>query len=920
MALVRKDQNSFPGHTSSWYPGLAMARFGRSRPSRLTPLLDIAPDRGGIDSFGSAAVGLAAAARGGVRVLDTWVLPVSAFREAVRTALPPGHDPASLLRVIDRPVGIARTAHARDALLRGNLSRPLAAELGSFWTEVGAEAPWGLMVSASPTIDDDSLATAAGFDVVVVRGVRSQVGLLHAVRFVWSSVLAEDTLLTLRRNRARNVAVAVMLQLLPVTAASGTLLVHPTTTGRGPESRRRPTRGARPSAVPVPANGVLHCSLGLGAPVVDGTCARDVARLSTDGRLLDEWTAQKHLSLVGGRTGAVFADTDPDDAVRFSVSPRAAKALSEVQRRVLEVTPSRTVVDFVATPAGAIHATAVRRVDGSGYPAGGEPDTVWGSIGIEDDLPGPVTPLTRSLLHRFVDSRARRILAGAGSRVARGARITASVHGRAYLNLSALLPALAHLPGITARELSTGLGGPTEEALRAQVDRRRSDLSLLALPMASARLIAWQRSLSGRVRRFERVSDKQRRWHTQMDLAILPDDSLLGTLRDLGERIDAGASLLLESSLATLSAHLSLRTALKRSMPMSAARVARMVASGIGGLPSVEPALALAPVIAIAQKDASAKEALLSGAVAVLADLPHGPTRRAVGQYLEAFGDRGPREFDLSVPRWAEEPRNLLCLVAAGLRHEPSDPDAALSYVRVQADAALADIEGRLQLVEAALVRSLAAQTRKLLELRERSRIWLARTFSMYRRTVLDAGRRLSRLEAGLLPEAVLFVGSAELEAALERRPHPLAAVARLRRAAHDRNAGRVDPPRTFVGRPPPVSLPVSDGTLWRGHGCCGGAVVGPARLVDAGGIGVERVAPGDIVVMRSLDVGLSPMVLLAAGIVTELGGPLSPGSVLAREFGVPMVAGVSSATTGLRDGEPVRVDGDRGTVERIGS
>ena len=95
---------------------------------------------------------------------------------------------------------------------------------------------------------------------------------------------------------------------------------------------------------------------------------------------------------------------------------------------------------------------------------------------------------------------------------------------------------------------------------------------------------------------------------------------------------------------------------------------------------------------------------------------------------------------------------------------------------------------------------------------------------------------------------------------------------------------------------------------------------MGPVRLVDAGGIGVERVESGDIVVMRSFDAGLSPLVLLAGGIVSELGGPLSPGSVLAREFGVPMVAGVSAATTGLRDGEPVRVDGDRGTVERIGS
>jgi phosphohistidine swiveling domain-containing protein len=103
-------------------------------------------------------------------------------------------------------------------------------------------------------------------------------------------------------------------------------------------------------------------------------------------------------------------------------------------------------------------------------------------------------------------------------------------------------------------------------------------------------------------------------------------------------------------------------------------------------------------------------------------------------------------------------------------------------------------------------------------------------------------------------------------------------------------------------------------------HGAGGsdGVVVGPARLISAQSSDIAKVRPGDILVMRSLDLGFTPLFLAAPGLVSEVGSALSHGAVIAREYGVPAVLGVRAVTTTVKDGERLRIDGARGIVERL--
>jgi phosphoenolpyruvate synthase/pyruvate phosphate dikinase len=153
-----------------------------------------------------------------------------------------------------------------------------------------------------------------------------------------------------------------------------------------------------------------------------------------------------------------------------------------------------------------------------------------------------------------------------------------------------------------------------------------------------------------------------------------------------------------------------------------------------------------------------------------------------------------------------------------------------------------------------------------------------------------------------------------------------VATLVRLRRAQYDRDRSLPDPPSTFAGYPPSPGAaddghgsvpPANDSQCLAGMGASSGAAEGAVRVLHS----TDQVAsllPGEILVVPSADVGWSPLFVVAGALVTDLGGPLSHACVVAREYGLPAVVNVRSATQALKTGERVRVDGDAGTVERL--
>jgi pyruvate,water dikinase len=153
------------------------------------------------------------------------------------------------------------------------------------------------------------------------------------------------------------------------------------------------------------------------------------------------------------------------------------------------------------------------------------------------------------------------------------------------------------------------------------------------------------------------------------------------------------------------------------------------------------------------------------------------------------------------------------------------------------------------------------------------------------------------------------------------------------RRAAYERYAALPMYPTLIVGRFDPVrwaadadrradlhdarggAVPVGDTVT--GFPGAPGVVEGIARVISGPEDG-DRLRPGEILVTTLTNVGWTPMFPRAAAVVTDMGAPLSHASIVARELGIPAVVGTGNATMRLRDGDRIRVDGERGTVELL--
>jgi pyruvate,water dikinase len=216
-------------------------------------------------------------------------------------------------------------------------------------------------------------------------------------------------------------------------------------------------------------------------------------------------------------------------------------------------------------------------------------------------------------------------------------------------------------------------------------------------------------------------------------------------------------------------------------------------------------------------------------------------------------------------------------------------------------------------------VRHLLSLVQRFMRLRERLRSYVTEVLGMFRELALDASHRLERRDPALGADAAFFLTVDELRGVLSGELRHIVALVRQRRRQYERDVALPDPPDTFVGYPPQVEAPAaptgSDGLT--GLGASSGRYEGLARvlLTPADASELRR---GEVLVAPYADVGWSPLFTVAGAVVTDLGGPLSHASIVAREYGVPSVVNVKVGTRVIRTGDRVEVDGDAGTVRIV--
>ncbi|UJW36831.1 phosphoenolpyruvate synthase [Saccharothrix sp. AJ9571] len=308
-----------------------------------------------------------------------------------------------------------------------------------------------------------------------------------------------------------------------------------------------------------------------------------------------------------------------------------------------------------------------------------------------------------------------------------------------------------------------------------------------------------------------------------------------------------------------------------------------------------------------------------------LAGLPGGRAARdAIQGYLDEYGMRCAGEIDITRTRWSERPATLVPTILGNIRNfEPGAGKRRFEQGLQEAQRKEEEVLTRLRALPGGEAK--AEETKRMIDrvrtfagYREYPKYGMVRRYFVYKQALLREADRLVR--AGILRarEDLFFLRLQEFHEVVRTNQvdHQLI---RERREAFQ-SYETLTPPRVLTSDgeaitgeyrrddvPPGAlaGLPVSAGT-----------VEGRARVVvDMARAELET---GDILVTAYTDPSWTPLFVAISGLVTEVGGLMTHGAVIAREYGLPAVVGVEQATALIRDGQRIRVDGTNGYVELL--
>ncbi len=306
-----------------------------------------------------------------------------------------------------------------------------------------------------------------------------------------------------------------------------------------------------------------------------------------------------------------------------------------------------------------------------------------------------------------------------------------------------------------------------------------------------------------------------------------------------------------------------------------------------------------------------------------LAALPGGPeAQEAIDAYLEQYGMRCVGEIDITRPRWSERPATLVPLILDNIRNfRPGEAERRRQRGRQAAQSKEHELLERLRALadgaaKAEEAKRMIDRVRAFSGYREYPKYGIVSRYFVFKQALLDEAEHL--VGAGVLhdQEEIYYLTFDELRDVVSTRQVDRQLI-RRRKDAYRRNRA-LTPPRVLtsdgevvagayrredVPAGALVGLPVSAGT-----------VEGRARVIWD--ITQADIEPGDILVTTYTDPSWTPLFLAVTGLVTEVGGLMTHGAVIAREYGLPAVVGVEHATDLIADGRRIRVHGTDGYVE----
>lgn len=798
---------------------------------------------------------------------------------------------------------------ARQAIIDAPISGALATAIEAQLPALGAGL---LSVRSSATKEDLADQSFAGQHDTIL-GVSGQADCLQAIKRCWASLWTDRAHAYRNRNGIghEGVEMAVIVQRLVAAEASGVLFTADPVTG----------------ATEVLT---LECGLGLGEALVSGRITPDRFRIRReDLSVADRSIAAKSVEIVPGPDGGVIErPVAPPRADTPAVSDVTAARIAKLCLKTEQEFGVPLDVEW-AVGDGEIYLLQARPITTAPAEKSWEDRQVWTNANAGEVVPDVMTPMTVSAVMPLVD-RLFSVISGFLGTDLSGVDVYGIIAGRVYFNVNTFAAIARGMPVLRHKSMAEIFGGRQDEAAAlGQIeiaDRDLPDLKvrwwrgLLRLPG-----IAWS-FLTFSIDRANAFNERigretEQQWRTPW--RDLPDDGLRDRLRDQLDHIIEDEGFIYVAVGVAYS--VALYDVCRRWMGNDGAAIAGRLLAGLGTMEHAEAGLELWKLADHAHRHPRLREAVASAKqfdrlAAALPEIEGGNEFRTMWEeMLWRHGHHTRGEAELSNPRWAEQPDYVLqllrgCLAGVG----KADPVGRAEKLAADRPALIAQCRRRLRnplkrvIFNVVLTRGLGGAP-----IRENGKSVFVRRLALARQMLLELGGRAAKRKLIGAADDIFFLVIDELEALLAGRDaETLRQRIADRRAEHERNSS-ITPPSVIVGRFDPRRF--EPDSFDESAEVLEGLVVSPGRVTGTARVilhaGTDSVAPGEILVAPFTDPGWTPYFLNAAAIVMDMGGMLSHGAIVAREYGIPCIVNVGPATKIIRTGDTLSVDGDRGTV-----
>ena len=818
----------------------------------------------------------------------------------------------SLTAYLTEPEDITKAAaNLRQMVLAGEIPEAVSEALIKAWKTIGAEFYYA--VRSSALAEDGTFASFAGQQDTYLN-IHGAESLLRHLKQCWASLFSDRAMLYRRQNniQEKQPAIAVVLQkMVDATAAGMMFTAHPATGQRGKL--------------------YIEAGYGLGEALVSGLVDADLYMVEKEREeILDKSIKKKNIKITAQAQGGVKTEqVDSEQAEEQVLTDELILQLAKWGKKAESIynTPQDMEWACQNDTLFILQSRPITSLFPLATPLPQDKDLhVYLSLSHLQVMTEPISPMGIDLLrHLSTIDEAK----SAGDYV-----FMKAAGGRVYVDISHIL-ALKTVGRIVSKVSSNidYLFHVALETLRSRSDfQKRIHRNAKASHTLRSFALGIVRNAAQNVL-YRNPKGQIKAYSEYINMRIIEAQEKLG--KAVSEK----------QKLQTLHEILNFRREFRYAMPKLAAgmlsykaleelekrwlgtnQYVNKIVSGLEGSYTAELGLHTADLAAFVSKSPELQTLLSDTPSALLSqkieDLSGNEAFKACfDDFMKKFGMRSSGEIDVARERWCENPKpivqSILAMAANSGKETLREEYQKKTQVSIAQETELIqEIREKKGRLKGTVASRLLKVMRNYMPLRETPKHFIMHLFMMARNVLLAEGAKLvqqGRLEQ---KEDIFYLDYWHLFETMETDCDYCSIV--TKRKEEYTHYTKLTPPRVMTSDGEDIKGAYKRDFLpdnaYAGMPTSAGRIQGIAKVVRDPS--KERVAQGEILVVPFTDPGWTPLFLNASALVAEVGGMLTHGSIVAREYGIPAVVGVENATTLIKSGQKILVDGDQGWVQ----